>query len=35
MLKAIRLLGYWLLPPYSHPIRYALRDAGIERACYS
>jgi hypothetical protein len=31
MLKALALLAWLLLPPFSHPARYALRRAGIEK----
>jgi hypothetical protein len=24
-------LAYWLLPDYRHPLRYALREAGLEK----
>lgn len=27
----LRALLYWILPPFRHPIRYALRAAGLER----
>jgi hypothetical protein len=28
--RIVRTLGHWLLPDYRHPLRYALREAGIE-----
>lgn len=29
--RTIRFIGFWLLPDYRHPLRYALREAGLER----
>lgn len=27
----LKLIAYWLLPDFRHPVRYALREAGIEK----
>lgn len=29
--KAFAFVLFWALPPYSHPLRYAFRKAGIEK----
>lgn len=31
MLQFLASVAFWLLPDYRHPLRYALREAGIEK----
>jgi hypothetical protein len=30
MAKVLRFVAFWVLPPHRHPLRYALRRAGLE-----